>query len=184
MADLTLPLTIMNASYGLCILAWNPVIPILIETLSWLILTRSIDQETFLPRLGSGLWALYFMRLYKNDYKASVETTTLVKITGCLIWYLQRTFIIVISPVIAPLIKPLPLYIFLNLIMSYPFLFDSGPKRRRWEAYLYVTLSYNVGFALIRHLQGDVGQSLEMQLIQMIGIPLALLIYQDYANKK
>ena len=174
MVDVTVPLGHFCGSLGLCLIAWNPLIPIIIEVLTLIGITHTVTAEMILPRLAAGMCAMYIIQLYNDEVNAE-EKSTLAIIIQSLVCVNIRLGAIVSLHTLSGYIYPIPTYIVLNIIMAYPFFFEGS--RRKWESYLTVTFGYNFLFGLIKAF--GLHLSFEMQIILLITPSLALMIAKD-----
>lgn len=172
MVDVTVPLAHFCGSLGLCLIAWNPLIPIVIELLALIAITRDVTPELVLTRLAAGLYAMYIMRRNPN-----VEKTSNVMIfIQSLVYINVRMGAITLIQSVAIYMYPIPAYMALNLVMAYPFFFEQS--KCKWESYLSITLGYNFLFAALKY-----QLTLELQLILLIAPPLFVMVAKDLFPK-
>lgn len=175
MVDVTLNLMYFGGSLAFCFMVWNPFLPIVAQLALEVALTRTITQEMVLPGLGAAMWTMLVMRLYK-DTNVHLDTSWWSVIMKALVFINVRFALILTIHALRSYIYPIPGYVLFNLIMSYPFFFEPG--RKKWEAYLCLTLGYNFLFGLGKAFY-DAQFTNEVEFILLIGPPLAGMVYKD-----
>ena len=180
MVDTTIMLTYFCGSLGFCFLAWNPFIPLLVEMVLIVGITREITANMLYPRLASGMWTLYMMRRHKQLVGPTSESLVSI-ILQSLLYFNIRAGTLTLLHTFSDYIYPIPSYLVLNLVMSYPFFFEKN--RIKWETFLYLTLGYNLLFGVLNTMYKN-AFTLEIQLILLIAPPLLALLYDDVFNKK
>lgn len=185
MVDVTLPLTYFNGSLGLYLLVKNPFIPLLLEIVITIAATKEISSETLLTRLAAGIWTLLFFRFNTDEVEKDnhVNTTSLSLFIQAFLYFNIRMFSIVLLHALKDYLYPFPAYTASCVIMSYPFLFDTG-RRKRWEWFMMLTMGYNFAFGLYKAFVGEDALTLEIQLLMLLTPPMCGLLYLDFMKKK